>query len=79
MTAPENPMTHRALIDHPGYRVLTRNAGLRSRSGFNTRAISSKMRIRHAFHLYVGCSPLDPSRLASAQPSLRCSAPIEIP
>jgi hypothetical protein len=79
MTAPERLMTYCGPIDHLPYRVPERSVGLRSRMGFNTRAISSKMKIRHAFRLCVSCYPLDPSRLAPAQPSHKCSAPIEIP
>jgi hypothetical protein len=79
MTAPKNFMTYCGPIDRLRHRAPARNAGLRSRTGFNTRVISAKIAIRHPFHLYVSCSPLHPSRLAPAQPLQRYSAPIEIP
>ena len=79
MTAPERLMTYRRPIDHRRFRVPARSASLRSRTTSNTRTIASKMKIRHAFHLDVGCSPLHPLRLTLALPSHRSSAPIEIP
>jgi hypothetical protein len=79
MTAPERLMTYRGPIDRLRYRVPARNACLRSRKSSNTRTIASKMNSRHAFHLDVSCSPLHPSCLTLTLPSLRSSAPIEIP
>ena len=76
MTAPERLMTYRGPIDRLRYRLPARNASLRSRTSSNTRTIASK---RHAFHLDVRCSQLHPLRLTLALPSLRSSAPIEIP
>jgi hypothetical protein len=79
MTAPERLMTYRSPIDRLRYRVPARNASLRSRTSSNTRTIASKLKIRHAFHLDVSCSLLHPAHLILALPSLRSSAPIEIP
>ena len=39
MTAPENFMNHCGPIAHRRYRVPESNAGLRSRTGINTRAL----------------------------------------
>jgi hypothetical protein len=79
MTAPERLMTYCGPIDCLPYRVPARNAGLRSRTSSDTRTIASKMKTRHAFHLHGSRYPLHPSRLAPAQPSHRCAAPIETP
>jgi hypothetical protein len=79
MTVPERLMTYRSPIDRLRYRVPARNASLRSRTSSNTRTIASKLKIRHAFHLHGSCSLLQPSHLILALPSLRSSAPIEIP
>ena len=79
MTVPENFMTYCGPSDRLRQRVPARNAGPRSNASSNTRTIASKMKIRHAFHLDVSCSPLHPLRLTLALPSLRSSAPIEIP
>jgi hypothetical protein len=79
MTPPERLMTYRGPIDRLRYRVAARNAGLRSTTSSNTHTIASRMKIRHALHLDVSCSPLHPSRLTLPLPSLRSSALIEIP
>lgn len=79
MTLPDNLMIHPIPIDHLLDRTLERGAGLRSKSRFNTRAITSQMRKSPASYPYLVSSTLDQSRLAPVLPLRRTSEPVEIP
>jgi len=79
MTVAENFMTYCGPIDRLRYRVQARNAGLRSKIGPNTRAVVSKMKIRHPFHLDLNCPPLHRPCGVPFQPSHRGADTIELP